>query len=92
MHAVVVTVSVEQNQLEAARKALKEQVVPRVRGSKGFLKGYWTAGADQTQGLSLVVFDSEQNARDAANMVRANPTPPGVTLRNVEVREVIADA
>jgi hypothetical protein len=43
MHAVVVTVSIAPGQVEASRKALREQVVPRVSHARGFVKGYGEA-------------------------------------------------
>jgi quinol monooxygenase YgiN len=92
MHAVVVTVNVAAGQFEAARKALQENVVPQVRKSPGFVKGYWVRSLDGGNGLSLVVFSTQADADNAAKMVRSNPVPPGVTLINVEVREVIAEA
>jgi hypothetical protein len=64
-------------------------VVPRVRGAKGFVKGFWTSSADRTGGLSMLVFQTEEDAQNAANMVRSNPPPPGVALGSVEVREVV---
>ena len=89
MHAVVVRVTV--NDAETAETALREQVVPRVQQSPGFVAGYWTRS--EGQGLSMVVFESEEQARQAADQVKAN-MPPGdaVTLDNVDVREVVASA
>jgi hypothetical protein len=76
---------------ETAQTALQEQVVPRVQQLPGFVAGYWTRA--EGQGLSMVVFESEEHARQAADQVKAN-MPPGnaVTLDNVEVREVVASA
>ena len=90
MHAVVTTVSIAAGQVESSRKALHENVVPQVSKTPGFVKGYWTATLDGGNGLSLVVFSTQADADNAAKMVRSNPVPPGVTLINVEVREVIA--
>jgi hypothetical protein len=89
MHAVVVRVTV--NDPETAETALREQVVPRVQQSPGFVAGYWTRS--EGQGLSMVVFESEEQARQAADQVKGN-MPPGdaVTLDNVDVREVVASA
>jgi hypothetical protein len=92
MHVVVVTVSIEPGQAEASAAVLREQVVPRVAESPGFSGGYWTAGADETVGLSFVLFDTEENAQANADMARNFPTPPGVTITSVEVREVVAQA
>jgi hypothetical protein len=92
MHAVVVTAKVVAGQLDSARKVLREEIVPRVSKSPGFVKGYWTAGADGISGLSMAVFDTKEHADAAANMARTTPPPSGVTLGSVEVREVIAHA
>jgi hypothetical protein len=91
MHAIVVTVSIAAGQAEAARKSLHEEVVPRASKAPGFVKGYWTMGADAGHGMSFIVFKTERDAQDAAKMVRSTPVPPGVTLTGVEIREVIAE-
>jgi len=92
MHAVVVTVAIAAGQFDAARKALRENVVPQASKAPGFVKGYWTASADGTSGTSIVVFKTETEAETAANLARSNPAPPGVTVSSVEVREVVAEA
>lgn len=92
MHAVFVTVAIDPASVEESQHALREQVVPRVKASSGFVRGFWTAGDDPTRGVSLVVFESAQDAENAAKMVRDSPMPPGVTLREIEVRTVVADA
>jgi hypothetical protein len=92
MHAVVTTVTITKDQVDAARKALREQVVPRVSSAPGFVKGYWTTSPDGTSGTSLVVFKTQQDAENAANMARNGPRPPGVTFASLDVREVAAEA
>ncbi len=47
MHTVVVTVNIAAGQIETSRKALREEVVPRISKAPGFVKGYWTAGTDK---------------------------------------------
>jgi hypothetical protein len=74
---------------EAAEGALKEQVVPRASQAPGFVTGHWTR-KDNT-GLSMIIFESEDAANGASEQIRAN-VPPGVTLEDVEVREVLAHA
>lgn len=87
MHAVVLTVTV--NDQEAARRALREQVVPQVSGSPGFVAGYWV-GLEGNRGTAVVVFESEDAARAAA----AQAQTPGEFVRfdSVEVGEVVASA
>ena len=92
MHAVIVNVSIADGQFEAARKVLRDNVVPQASKTPGFVKGYWTAAADRRSGTSMVIFKAQTDAENAAKNVRSQPTPPGVTLGGVEVREVVAEA
>ena len=91
MYAVVVNVSIAPGQFAAARKALNEQVVPRVKQAPGFVKGYWTVRNDSSQGTSMTIFRTKQDADNAVTMVRNAPPPPGVTLNSAEVCEVVAE-
>ena len=88
MHAVVVNVTITEDS-EATEAELREQVVPRVSQAPGFVAGYWTR--KDNSGLSMTVWDSEDAATAASEMVRSS-MPAGVTLDNVEVREVVANA
>jgi hypothetical protein len=88
MHAVVVRVTIDDQ--EKAERALREEVVPRVTQAPGFVAGYWTRG-DGPGGLSMIVFDSEDAARAAADRIPQG-IPEAVTLESVEVREVVAHA
>jgi hypothetical protein len=90
MHAVVVRVSIDDP--EKARQGLREQVIPRVKQSAGFVAGYWTSSDDGHNGVSMVVFEGEDNARQAADRVREGGTPETVTIESVEVREVVESA
>jgi len=90
MHAVVVKVTV--NDFERGRKMLEEEVVPRVSQAPGFVSGYWTAG-EGNSGMSMIVFDSEDNAKGAAEFIQSHAeSSDPVTLDGVEVREVVASA
>ena len=63
-------------------------VVPGVSQAPGFIAGYWTRKDDS--GTGMIILESE----DAARAVSEIPTmvPDAVTLDNVEVREVVAQA
>jgi heme-degrading monooxygenase HmoA len=87
MHAVVVNVTISDP--EGAVTALTEQVVPRVSQAPGFVAGYWTR--KDNSGLSMSVWESEDAANAASEMVRS-AAPEGVTVDRVEVREVVANA
>ena len=87
MHAVVVTVTISDH--EVAESHLREQVVPGVRQAPGFVAGYWTRKDES--GLGMVIFESEDAAETMSQRV---PTmvPDVVTIKDIEVREVVAHA
>jgi pseudouridine-5'-phosphate glycosidase len=89
VHAVVVNVTI--NDVDRGVEMLKQQVVPRVTQAPGFVAGYWTRS--DNRGLSMIVFDSEDAAKGAAEMIQSGgPPTDAVTLEGVEVREVVANA
>ena len=87
MHAVVVKVTLQDR--EAAEAELHNKVIPAVSQAPGFVAGYWTS-KDNT-GLSMIVFESEDVAKGASEMIPAT-VPDTVTLEGVEVREVVGHA
>ena len=94
MHALIVRVTI--HNADRTREVLNSQVVPQVSGAPGFKTGYWTwsTGGGELNGLSIIIFDSEENARGAGDRVIAiaADAPDDVTLDGVEVREVDASA
>ncbi len=90
MHAVVIRVTI--NDFDQGREFLTEQVVPRVSQAPGFVTGHWTRSDDSSNGLSMIVFESEEGARTVADMIQSQGPGEGVTLEDVEIREVVANA
>ena len=94
MHALLVRVTI--HNADRTREMLNSQVVPQVSGAPGFKTGYWTwpTGGAAPNGLSMIIFDSEEDARAAGDRVSAvaADAPGDVTLDSVEVREVVASA
>lgn len=89
VHAVVVRVTIKDR--EAAQKRLDEEVVPSVSQASGFRTGYWTWKDDS--GLSMAVFDTEDDANQASERVRTMiDSMEAVEFEGVEVREVVAHA
>jgi hypothetical protein len=93
MYAVFVEVSAEERHTEQARELLPRSAAAPAReaGAKG---GYWLAPAGG-RGVSLVVFDTEEEARNVAKMFQVGQppmpdAPDGVVVKTVEVREVLA--
>jgi hypothetical protein len=87
MHGVVVRVTIKDP--EPAEQALREQVVPRVSQAPGFVTGYWLR--KENTGLSFAIFESEEAARQASENIQS-PDPDAVTVDEVEIREVVANA
>jgi hypothetical protein len=94
MHALVVRVTI--HDADSTAEVLKSEVVPQVSGAPGFQAGYWTwsEGGGGRNGLSMIIFDSEENARAAGDRISAiaSSRPDDVTLDGTEVREVVASA
>lgn len=65
MHAALVSLTVDPDQAQAAAEALVSDILPRVRSASGFLAGYWLEPANGL-GFSIVLFDTEEQARGAA--------------------------
>ena len=88
MHAVVAEVTITDD-AGAAEIFLREQVVPGVSQSPGFVAGYWTR--KESRGVGMVVFESEDAAQA---MVERMPSmvPDMVTLVGVDVLDVVAHA
>ena len=74
---------------QVARRTQALGQIPRVSQLPGVVAGYWTR-SDGTDGLSMVVFESEDAARAAAELV-PQMISEAVTLENVEVRQVVAN-
>ena len=93
MHAVVVEVDTSGADRDQAAERLRGEIVPRISGLPGFQSGTWCVHPTERRGLALIVFDSEESARAASDMVSVGSNPqPGVTVERSEVREVVAQA
>lgn len=84
MHAVVARSTI--HDFEQARTFLREEAIPRLSQTPGFVSGYWVR-LGESNGASMIVFESEEAAQAAAEMFRTNP-PPTVTPISIEVGEV----
>jgi hypothetical protein len=84
MHAVVVRSTIED--FEQARKSLRKQGIPRLSQMPGFVSGHWVKVGERN-GASMLVFETEESAQSAAQMIRSN-APTAVTVDSIEVGEV----
>jgi hypothetical protein len=89
MHAVIVKVKIQD--FERAREFLTTQIVPNVKRAPGLVAGYWTT-VDGSTGESMIVFESEDGAQGAKQMIESAGPGEEVSLESVEVAEVVASA
>jgi hypothetical protein len=92
MYAVFVEVNANEERTETARSFLPQRAAQLA--SEGARGGYFLA-PQGGRGVSIVVWETEDKAREMAGTVRVGepPTPDapeGVTVKTVEVREVLA--
>ena len=90
MHATLVRLTIDPEQAPAAAEALMSNIVPRLRSAAGFVAGYWLEPVDG-QGFSIVLFETEEQAREAAPPDNGWAAP-GVDITGVEFRRVAATA
>ncbi len=89
MYATQVSVRIEAGREDEARRGLVEQVLPRVKGSPGFVAGYWFAPQGDV-GSSVVIWQTREHAEAMAAQLQPGTQPVlPVTVEKVEVREVI---
>ena len=93
MHAVIGRVEIDSSRADEATELLNTFTVPTVKQAPGFVSGTWTRSADGKQGRSIMIFESEEAAKAAAERARTGP-PQGapVTFVYAEVFEVLAQA
>ena len=87
MHAIVIHASI--SDLAEAKRGLDQDVIPMMKGAPGFLGAYFVA-VDDSHGVSIEVFETEEQARAAAPPEGAEA--PGVTLGTLQFGEVIGSA
>jgi hypothetical protein len=87
MHAIVIHAEI--TDLAEAKRGLAEEVIPMMKGAPGFVGAYFVA-IDDTHGVSIQVYETEEQARAVAPPERAEA--PGVTLASLEFGAVIGSA
>ena len=89
MFAVVVREAGEAALIDGSDDMVRDRVAPQVRQAPGFVSGLWMSdGAGGT--LNVIVFETEQAARDGSEAARAAPRPPFVRVESVDVVRVVA--
>lgn len=93
MYAAFIEIDTDETQLDAARETLQKSAAPRAREA-GARAAYWLAPLGG-RSISIVVFDTEESARQVAARFEvgepppAAPGAPAATVKRSEVREVL---
>ena len=91
MHAVAVRVHIKSGRHDEAVRGLRYEVVVGVKAAPGFVHGTWAG--DDAAGLGLMVFESEEHARQMADSMSYDDDDRApVRIENVQVYEVMAEA
>jgi hypothetical protein len=88
VHAALIALTIDPDQAPAAAAVLTNDILPTVRAAPGFVAAYWLDPEDG-QGFSIVLFESEAEARQSVPPV-SNWAAPGVSITSVEFRRVAA--
>jgi hypothetical protein len=91
VYAALVTVSIDAAEADPAMVTLKEEIVPGVKAAPGFIAGYWMAPDESAHAISVVLFETEEQARQTAPPQGVTPSA-GVIVTEVEFREVVVSA
>ena len=85
--AVQFQVTLPEATQEEGERMLEDAIVPAAKAQAGFVRGVWMRKtSDPSYGVGVVVFDTEQQAKDASEALR--PPPGGPELRGVDIFEV----
>jgi hypothetical protein len=85
MHAVVFQVDMKEGREEKESREELVQLIGFVKTVPGFVRGTWLG--DGRRGLSVVVFESEEAARNVADNA-SMPPDSTVSFRSADVYEV----
>jgi hypothetical protein len=89
MYAVLTKVSIAPGRFDEAVGEANSMVIPMLKSQAGYVASYFHTNADRTDGQSIAVFESKDQAEASAAAV-TSPPESAVSVKNVEVREVIA--
>ena len=93
MYGLFVEVNADESRKAEAREYLNSVIAPSARAA-GAKAGFWLAPTGG-RGVSMTVYETEEEARQVASRFQvgqrpSDEAPEGVTVRTVEVIEVLA--
>ena len=91
MKAVVVHAAI--SDFDQARQHLNDEMIPKVSTAPGFVTGWWLAPGEDGKGMAVVVFESEESARELLAMMQPGAQPnPYATVERSEMRDIAGHA
>ena len=92
-YAALITVDNSDEDPEAGRRGLREELLPAMQMLPGFSSCLFLTAYERGKGVGIVVFESLEQAKNLADSVAVGSTiHPGVTVTASEVMEVSASA
>jgi hypothetical protein len=93
MHVVLATIRIDPTRADDAMDLLQGYSVPTIRQGGGFVRGTWFRSSDWSRGHSVLVYETEHDAKDAASRAAQGP-PPGapIEFQSADVYELVAEA
>jgi heme-degrading monooxygenase HmoA len=93
MYAVLIEIDVTGVDAGQGITTLREHVVPSIKQMPGFQSGTWLTGNEDGKGLSLTVWETEEQANAMAERFGIGSSPAAsASVTRCEVREVAATA
>lgn len=93
MFAALVEVDNSGEDRESRFRGLREELAPAMKQTPGFVSGVFASNEATANGLMVIVYAEESQARALADRIEPGSHPrPGVTVTRVEVFEVAAVA
>jgi hypothetical protein len=90
MFAVVTKVTLPADEtIERGRKELETNVIPMIKHAPGFVSCVFLSPSEGNEGLSVIVFETREQAEGAVQMQKIEPP---LTLISNDIREVAASA
>ena len=78
--AIVKTVTIDPARQTEADEGLLNQVVPMCQALSGYVTSLHVGSPDGTRGIGIIVFETEESARVAAEAMTTNAPPPGAPV------------
>ncbi len=75
--------------IEEGREELETRIIPMIKQAPGFISAVFLSPPTGTEGLSVLVFETKEQAQGAIEMQQI---PPRLKLISNEIREVAARA